>query len=456
MPRRSQQQQQQPRQEIPKAFQSGGQQFQATPRFSLHSTPRGSAGGRPSSSFRTPVSASASASTKTGVGSGVRERTGAAVFFRPTQRTTDPINDIIDSSPPFAEQQRSSSSNALHDPIEHDDARLEIYEYHSDNDDKGDDDEYDELDAIPESSPPRASTARYGSEGEDYDDDLRDRAPKRRRISISSDWDVDELSHQHGGESGSVLSDLAIRDDDDGGQTDIDMIRSSPLDRRPGDHLSTEEDENKDEDEDEANDTLPKPPPPAAPQPIFQKAPRFKPAEASDSSHHHGSGGGDPLPDAFSPHRRGAKYAPGGLAAEVRDWFVDVWAGATTTATTTTSAATSSATTIGTRRDGGDWIARVIVDEVRGASGMMLVTGRYCVDGGDGDGYRGNGGSGRKEEVQVRSVRVVLAGSQRLSGLEKKQEVKAGAVIGVGRPTWEVSLQEQGRWGVVCEWAVLK
>ncbi|SPQ20965.1 0e546d90-256e-4766-9347-bbb976b05f11 [Thermothielavioides terrestris] len=59
-------------------------------------------------------------------------------------------------------------------------------------------------------------------------------------------------------------------------------------------------------------------------KPAFRSAPRFKPAEPPDEAHAHP----DPyLADIFSPQRRGAKYFPGGLAAELRDWLVEAKGG---------------------------------------------------------------------------------------------------------------------------------
>lgn len=374
VPKRSQ-----PRQETPKALQSGGQQFQVTPRFSLHSTPRGPGGGgpsHPSSSLRTPAPGSA----------------GAGVFFRPTPRNTDPINDIISSSPPFAEQSAGEGSNR-HDPIE-----IEA-DVHVDSD----------VDAVPESSPVRESSD-YGrsndGEEEEEDSDVGGRSPKRRRISISSSFGIgDEGPSQHDPEGS--LEDHTMHDGD------ATIFQSSLPDYEPANN-------------EDMDATTPLASRLSAQQPTFQKAPRFKPIEMPE-----GSGRSEPLPDAFSPHRKGAKYVPGGLAAEVRDWFVDVWAG--------TNAG-------GARRGGEEWLAMIQVDEVRAAPGMTLVTGRHVQD----------DDPANDADPGLRSMRIMLAGSPRLSGLAKREDVRVGSVLGVGRPTWEVALADQGRWAVVCEWAVLR
>ncbi|XXH03902.1 hypothetical protein Hte_010310 [Hypoxylon texense] len=425
VPKRSQ-----PRQETPKAFQGGGQQFQATPRFSLHSTPRasGSGGGAPSSSFaaaRTPASVGAA-------GSGL----GAGAFFRPTPRNTDPINDVVSSSPPSSEQGIDDSGNKQHDPIDIEadiDADLDLTV---------------DVDAVPESSPVRRSNSdRDVGSSQDEEDGLRSRSPKRRRISISSDFgpDIESLSQQPQRE----------HEEDAHHDQDIDMIQSSlPLPLPPSLINNAPSPSSDDTDMGAeaviASPTLTPKAPTAAhhqqqqqqKQPAFQKPPRFKaPVDGPEGSNRYG----DPLPDAFSPHRRkGAKYIPGGLAASVRDWFVDVWAGATTGAG------------IATRRDGGggngdEWVARIRVDEVKAAPGMALITGRHVREDDDSSDDNRN-----DKDAGLRGVKVVLAGSPRVVGLAKREDVRQGSVVGIGRPTWEISIQDQGRWAVVCEWAILR
>ncbi|KAI1462594.1 hypothetical protein F4805DRAFT_408567 [Annulohypoxylon moriforme] len=393
----------QPKTETPKKFQSGGQQFQNTPRFSLHSTPRGPSGGGagPSSSIPTPAPT----------------RSGAPSFIRPTPRATDPIHDVVDSSPPFIEQAGDGSGAHSDDPIE-------VFDVNTDDE------------AVPESSPVRDENENenndYGhgyEENNESETELRHRSPKRRRISISSDFDIDSHlpQHQHGHDPKDA--DLNQIDDYDHDLIMQDTIHSSlppfPLDSSSSQPLS------------------PINPRSAQQQPTFLKAPRFKPTEAPEGSHI-----GDPLPDAFSPHRKGkgAKYVSAGLAAEVRDWFVDAWAGA--------SAAAETARRSG-GGGGGDWVARIRVDEVREAPGMALVVGRTV---GVEEDYEKKGDDNGYDDAvvtQVRGTRVVLTGSPKITGLEKRQDVRPGIVVGVGRPTWEVSLPGLGRWNVVCEWAIL-
>ncbi|KAI1463883.1 uncharacterized protein F4812DRAFT_444828 [Daldinia caldariorum] len=422
VPRRSQ-----PRNETPQAYQSGGgHQFQATPRFSLYSTPRGpgvrgeNSSLRPPSSIATPAPASASG------------KTGAGTYYRPTPRTTDPINDAIDSSPPSLDEQQQSGEgggNNYHDPIEAFDVDTDV-------------------DAVLESSPVREPNNIY-DESSDGGGDIKIRSPKRRRISISSalssnthdspqredgyDSDTNDNYHDHDNDNGNGNSKIKIEDEDEDEDTIMldNFDPSSPLSH----DLTTDRGGT-------PEPTLPRPST-SAQQPVFHKAPRFKPVESPEA----GPFRGDPLPDAFSPHRRrGAKYIPGGLADSVRDWFVDVWAGATTVG-------------VGARRDGegeGGWIARILVDGVQGSAGMTLVTGRRVTGEEDGGLNTAEEKDGWESDGTGRNARIVLAGSQKVVGLEKGLEVRPGSVVGVGGPSWEVVVPGQGRWGVVCEWAVLR
>ncbi|KAL7623231.1 hypothetical protein AAE478_006912 [Parahypoxylon ruwenzoriense] len=418
VPRRSQQS----GQDTPRAFQGGGgaARFQATPRFSLHSTPRGTGSGSgagagaPSSSAATPASV--------GAGSG-------AFFQRNPRSTADPINDSIDSSPCSAVEQLPGGSRhgGRHDPIE-------AFDF-----DAGAD-----ADAVPESSPVVRGHGDYGesSEAEEEDAGMRSRSPKRRRISIDSNYDTEDgkepLSLYPEYEESCSGEDTVMHNDNKE-DTDVDFIQSfSPDD---------EDDEQPPSDEDMEDDAvsplLPRrtlvPAHQHQQQPTFHKAPRFKPTEAPEGPYNRD----DPLPDAFSPHRRkGAKYIPGGLAAEVRNWFVDVWA------------AGAGSGAYAARRDGGEeWTAKVHVEECRAAPGTAaLIVGRYVdkQDGEDDEPHEGKEGIDKP-----RSARFLLAGSPRLTGLDKTPEIRPGAVVGIGRPTWEVALPDLGRWAVVCEWAIL-
>jgi hypothetical protein len=162
---------------------------------------------------------------------------------------------------------------------------------------------------------------------------------------------------------------------------------------------------------------------PPATQP-FLKPPRFKSSDPAEQTQT------DPLPEQFSPHRRGQKYVPGGLAAEVRDWLVNL-----ESAILGTSA----------QRVNDDWVVRIEVDEVRGGgrAGMTLVRGRQI------------NGDGKVEVVNgFGVVRVILAGEGAGSALLRGGTVQVGKMVGIRGPVWEVLLEGE-KWGVGVDWKVL-
>ncbi len=123
---------------------------------------------------------------------------------------------------------------------------------------------------------------------------------------------------------------------------------------------------------------------------------------------------------------------PGGLAAEVRDWLVNI-------------ESTISSKDAGKKGDD-EWLVRVVVDEVSGGSraGMTLVRGRQ-VHSMDGEG-------GKMDKVS--EVRVILAGEGGGTGLQKGSKVELGKRVGITGPVWEVMI-EGIKWGVGVDWKVL-
>ncbi|KAI1641307.1 hypothetical protein F4809DRAFT_654793 [Biscogniauxia mediterranea] len=368
VPRRSQQAKQD---ETPKAFQfqtSGlpQSQFQATPRFSLHSTPKAP-------------------------GSGVSSTPAPSATIS-RQRNADPINDIDSSPPPQARASAHSDTQyqrqRSYEPIE-----------------------IDGPDLILESSPVRAA-----DRGSDSDDSLETRLPKRRRLSVSSFGPATEDEEGIGMEIESSLPDAKPGPDD---------VYATTASSDPDD-IEDAGSESSFHSIEEVS---------GAQQPTFHQAPRFKAAAESpegwSSLSAHRS---EPLPDVFSPHnRKGSRYTPGGLAASLRDWLIDVEAGSGSGSGTS-------------RRDEEDWIAKIHVDEVRSGvnNGMTLVAGRQVMND---DG---------QPDASAAGFRILLAGPGRLVGLARRHEVRPGDVVGVARPTWEVVLQDLGRWAVACDWAVIR
>ncbi|KAK7946754.1 uncharacterized protein PG986_011075 [Apiospora aurea] len=382
----------------PKPLASGSQQFHATPRFSLHSTPRGA-----------PSSATAPAPPST--------------FAQRQQRNhnaNDGIHDIIDSSPPqpLPRPSYSGPGRNLHESIEVDseppssNSLLVPSSQHRD------------------ATAGHAADTTYYYEEDEFMDEVQDDGPppKRRRLSVLSDGDMEPIvpassqvapaeSSQGVAEEGSLNNLEEDAEDDEVLSHDDESSDSSPPNRRI--FLSAHQQQQQHQ------------------QPMFQPVPRFKPPELPEPGHR------EPLPDAFSPRRKGAKYVPGGLASELRDWLMNI----------------ESAT--GSKRDG-DWAARLRVDEVRTASNMMLVSGsqqqqrQRDAD----DNMNNGGGSGGGNGLFISknggvSSRVILAGEGRLQGLGKKSEVSVGCVVAIARPVWGVDLGSEGQWVVACDWVVL-
>jgi hypothetical protein len=145
-------------------------------------------------------------------------------------------------------------------------------------------------------------------------------------------------------------------------------------------------------------------------QPAFLRPPQFQALEGGARPTLH------PLPDAFSPRKHGAKFMSGGLAAELRDWLMGVK---------------------GSEEDGklGVSEVRLIPDRVRAGSGMFIVHAHHIAKGSE------------QETVQI-----LLAGAGRISGLAGPNVVKAGAMLVVAPPTWEIELDDLGVWTVACDW----
>ncbi|UKZ46487.1 hypothetical protein TrVGV298_000691 [Trichoderma virens] len=141
-------------------------------------------------------------------------------------------------------------------------------------------------------------------------------------------------------------------------------------------------------------------------QPIFQQAPRFKPLDAANAL------GG--LPAAFSPQRRGARYLPGGMAAQLQGWLSEIkgWE-----------------ENIGKAES----VIKIKVDQIRSGRRMYLIEGR--------------------DPSAEASKKWILAGEGKLTGLGKRAEVKIGSVVLIEQPVWDVEL-EGSSWNVACEWSV--
>lgn len=127
----------------------------------------------------------------------------------------------------------------------------------------------------------------------------------------------------------------------------------------------------------------------------------------------------EPLPEAFSPHRRGQKFVAGGMAATLQQWVLD-----------TGQAAVQSRKGQEYLR-GEDYVMRVKVDEVTG-SGPFIV---------------------RAKTVNGDVVAILLAGGAHALGSESKQ-VHAGGVVGIRAPTWEIQL-DSTTYTVGVDWRII-
>lgn len=150
--------------------------------------------------------------------------------------------------------------------------------------------------------------------------------------------------------------------------------------------------------------------------PTFRNAPRFKVVEITTEVQQR------PLPEAFSPQRRGAKYVAGGLAAEVRDWLVQV------------KGASEYDRPAGSSID-------VVVDEAISAPGIHVIAARQ-VDTGSED-----------ENIPER---VVLAGDGRVTELRGRSTVRPGGMVSMSQPMWDINLDDIGQFAVACDWEVGK
>lgn len=126
----------------------------------------------------------------------------------------------------------------------------------------------------------------------------------------------------------------------------------------------------------------------------------------------------EPLPEAFSPHRRGEKFVPGGLAATMQQWVIE-----------TGQAASHSRKGLGYLK-GEDYVLRVRVESVAG-KGPLLAQGRSL----DGD------------EVKL----LLVVDSKKDSVID----VPAGSVVGIRAPTWDMEL-EGNSWTVGVDWKALQ
>lgn len=266
----------------------------------------------------------------------------------------------------------------------------------------------DIIDTPPEDTP----DARDSVETQDHDIDLG---------YLSTDTDHQYMIEERDPKRLRFSSSLVSENDDraTGKKTSLDDVRNPPLptatspaSRRP------------------VPSTAPRflPSVPSTPhqsQTTFLKPPRFRvpdPPEQGQLT--------DPPPEHFSPRKRGQKYVAGGLAAEVRDWLVDIG-----------SAMPSKSNT----RTDGPWLVKLMVDEISGGerAGFTLVRGRQVLSG--------------DVDTMIDSlgvISVILAGEGAGTGLQNGTRVEVGTTVGITSPVWDVMIDGE-KWGVGVDWKVL-
>lgn len=145
----------------------------------------------------------------------------------------------------------------------------------------------------------------------------------------------------------------------------------------------------------------------------------------------------DPLPDVFSPHRRGKKFVPGGMAETLRDWIVDVSRGLQR----------QGATDYGRWDDGGghDNAGRLKILAVEkgdsGRDGVALIRGEWSgqIDSMD--------PTERNDEL-----RAILVGSGDARG-PSTDGISPGAIVSPRPPHWTVDIQGE-KWMVCADWRI--
>ncbi|KAM0333185.1 hypothetical protein ACHAQA_001845 [Verticillium albo-atrum] len=346
----------------PRQFQPSGATSSQQQRF--HATPRFA----PASSASTP-----------------RPPSGTQGFGFPgtaRRRQEAIVDDGVESSPTGA---RGSAGDLI-----------EVESDAEDNDDDDDDEDRggEEDEHVQDSVP--------GSEGP---------TPKRRRVEVESESAASDASGRE--------SEGEDEDNDDGMRTadDHDMHDMQEAQEEDEAMLDAPQTPTRSEPDESDHEEVPDAAGTKQQQPTFQRAPRFRASEVEAVRH-------EGLPEAFSPQRRGVRYIPGGLAAEMQSWLAEVkgWGGHERPA---------------------EAAVRFVVEEVEAGGMMYLVNGRRLQS---------------ETEGSASSVRLMLAGEGKLTGLAKKAEVHVGAVVMIAQPAWEVALGVQGdgedRWVVACDWAV--
>jgi hypothetical protein len=124
-----------------------------------------------------------------------------------------------------------------------------------------------------------------------------------------------------------------------------------------------------------------------------------------------------PLPDAFSPRRRGQKFVPGGLASELQSWVIEA-------AQTTSQSRPRNALAVD------DSVHVIDIDEVKG-NGPVFAHGTRSGEG---------------------TSKVLLVDGQ---ANQKADKIEAGDRVSIRLPTWDVQVSGEA-WTVGVDWRTMK
>lgn len=157
---------------------------------------------------------------------------------------------------------------------------------------------------------------------------------------------------------------------------------------------------------------------------IFAKPPVFRPPDTYTQSDIFS----DPNPEQFSPHRRGDKYVTGGLAAELRNWLVNIKSSIPTS-----------------QINGKDqWLLKIMVENfIEGSrAGMILVSGRKLKT------------LGAENKDFAGDAKVILASEITSLGHQRNTDIVKGKIIGIKGPIWEVTIKNE-KWAVGVDWKLI-
>lgn len=161
-----------------------------------------------------------------------------------------------------------------------------------------------------------------------------------------------------------------------------------------------------------------------------------------------------PLPETFSPSRKGHKFIPGGLASTLQSWIIE-------TANTGHQAQTRDTIVWGRDKEHGVKLAVRVEEPPFGKDAMQGHAndeGAECFPGGVVF-VKGNGDLGSNYALphgtgdDVRGVSVLLAGNGSASR-STRVRMRERDVVGIRAPLWEVDVGEQ-KWIVGVDWVIL-